>query len=121
MAEIEHLKYQRGVQGFFLPGRILFQIGPEPLTHLIPSSPGPTSTTTQGHLSSRIAPQFHITHISLHGSGAPLSVYGLDAERIVVAQWITRILMTAVPTSVVDTRVDMKLSRFSVRYEDWRV
>ena len=34
--------------------------------------------------------QLHITHISLHWNGAPLSVYGLDAERVVVAEWITR-------------------------------
>ena len=36
----------RGVQGFFLFSRILFPPGPEPLTQLTPSSPGPTSTTS---------------------------------------------------------------------------
>ena len=44
-----------------------------------------------------------------------MTVYGLDAERIVGSHSGT----SAVPTSLVDTRLNVKLSRFPGRDEDW--
>ena len=59
--------------------------------------------------------QFSFTHMSLHGSGAPFSVHGLDAE---MPLWLLSGSL-AFWHDVVDTRVDMKLSGFSGSGEDW--